>query len=108
QFAFELVEETPIGVLCDKLLRGVLDHPQLAHPQRMPTNRVFGIVLPPLAVRNLPQPLQNVVIMPVIAPWHVSFRNQPGDTLRLERAQIGCLKYGPERALRRDWVLADE
>src|SRR5262245_61543019 len=42
QLSLQLVEETPIGVLCDELLRGVLDHSQLAHPQRVEAHRVLG------------------------------------------------------------------
>src|SRR6516165_12243297 len=53
QLAFERVEEAPIRVLGDDLLRGQLDEARLAHPQRVKPDRVLGVVLPPYVVSNI-------------------------------------------------------
>src|SRR6516225_10299550 len=47
QLAFEFVQETPIGIFGDDLLRGRFDKPRFTHAQRIIAKGVFRIVLTP-------------------------------------------------------------
>src|SRR5712692_6317014 len=67
---FQLVQEAPVGALGDDLLRARLDHPAFAHPQRVEAHRVLGIVLAPLAERDLLEHLQGVVVAGRLAFIH--------------------------------------
>src|SRR5690242_3593237 len=55
QLEFELVEEAPIRVLGDELLRGGVDQPRLVQAQGVEAERVLRVVLPPNIVADLAQ-----------------------------------------------------
>src|SRR5262249_56666246 len=50
QFAFELVEEPPVGAVRNDLFRSGLDQTGFAQAKRVPPDRVLGIELPPLVI----------------------------------------------------------
>ena len=47
QLAFQLVQKAPVGVFDDELLRGRLNQPRFAEPQRIETEGVLRVVIPP-------------------------------------------------------------
>ena len=53
QLAFQFVEEAPIGVLGDDLLRRRLDQTVFMEAQRVEADRVLGIVFAPSIVGNI-------------------------------------------------------
>src|SRR5262245_40673289 len=55
QLSFELVEEAPIGVFRDDLLRRFFDCAVFAQAQRIKPDRVLGIVVTPAIVRKVLQ-----------------------------------------------------
>ena len=50
QLAFQLVEETPIGILRDNLLRTRLDKAHVTQSQGIEPDRVFSVVFAPFVV----------------------------------------------------------
>jgi hypothetical protein len=61
QLALQLVEKAPIRVLADELLWVGLDQTGLVHPQRIETERVLRVVIPPNVIADLAQCLQRVI-----------------------------------------------
>src|SRR5467141_3238350 len=62
QLAFELVQEAPIGVVGDDLLRARFDKAHVAQAQCIEADRVLGVVVPPFVVRVLAQGLQGIIV----------------------------------------------
>src|SRR5262249_12504613 len=62
QLALEFVEEAPVGVFGDHVLRGRLDETRLAHAQSIKANSILGVVLPPFVVGNILKRLRRVVV----------------------------------------------
>ena len=50
-------------MLVNELLGIGLHHPGVPHAQRVKTDRIFGIVLPPPAIGNLLERLENVLLI---------------------------------------------
>src|SRR5215831_11885307 len=63
QLAFQFVEEAPIGVLGDDLLRRRLDQADFMEAQRIEAERFLGIVFPPSIVGNIVERLQRAVVV---------------------------------------------
>src|SRR5215471_4809964 len=70
QLPLELVEEAPVGALRDDLTGRRLDHARLVQSQRVEPDRVLGIVLSPLSVRQLVHDLQRIVVTGCEMPLH--------------------------------------
>src|SRR5262245_690872 len=104
QLSLQLVEEAPVGTLSEDLLRGGLDEARLAKPERIEAHRVVGIVLFPLPVRHFLQGLHGVIEAVNVTLVH----QEPGHPLRFERADVGGLQDGAQRALGGHRVLTDE
>src|SRR2546425_1365104 len=102
QSLLQLIEKAPVGPLGDDRVRAALNDPRLVQAERVETDGVLGVVLPPFAVRDLLQGLQGVVV--VVAP----VGDPPGGALGLEGAEVGGLQDGPYRPLGGDGLLADE
>src|SRR5215831_5691057 len=62
QLAFQLVEEAPVGVFGQDLLRTRFNHPCLAQTQRIEPDRIRGIIFAPLVVRILLQRLKRIYV----------------------------------------------
>src|SRR5271169_4075819 len=62
QLAFEFVQEAPIRAVGDNLLRARLDNTGFVQAQRVEADRVLGVVLPPIVVRDLAQCLQGIFV----------------------------------------------
>src|SRR5690242_8598658 len=60
--ALEFVEEAPVGVLGNELLRVGLDQSGFLHAQRVKPERVLGIIVAPDVVPDLAQRLQRIII----------------------------------------------
>src|SRR6267378_5748833 len=83
ELLLELVDEAPVGGVRDDLLRARLDHPDLVEAQGVEADRVFGIEIPPPAVRNLLHRLQRIVVaVPLVG-------HQPRRPIGLGRAEVG-------------------
>src|SRR5262245_48899660 len=103
QLSLELVEETPIRSVGEDLVGGRLDKAGLAQPQRIESNRVVGVALPPLGVRNFLECLERVAIV----PGKSCIDELPRHQLRLVSAKLGGFDEGAQNALRRNRMLTD-
>src|SRR6266513_1087901 len=102
QLLLELIDEPPVGAVRDDLLGARLDHPALGEAQGVEADRVFGVEVPPAAIRDLPHRLQRVLItVPLVG-------HQPRRSIGFGRAEVGRLEDGAEGALARHRVRADE
>src|SRR5262245_40637593 len=63
QFLLQLPQKPPIGALSDNLLRTRFNHSRLLEAQRVKADAVLGVVIAPLAVRNLLHSLKSVVVI---------------------------------------------
>src|SRR6187549_3120133 len=61
EFPLELIEHAPVRSLTDELLRWTLDHAGFAQAQRVEPDRLLGVVVAPVAVRQLAQRLPRVL-----------------------------------------------
>src|SRR5580704_265922 len=102
QLAFKLVEEAPIRAVCQNLVGGRPDQAGLAQPQRIESDSVIGIVVPPSCVRDFLERLQRIVIASCIS----RIDNPLRDPLRLVHAKIGGFKDRAHDALGCDWIPA--
>src|SRR5271155_392702 len=103
QLAFELVQEAPIGVFGDDLLRRRFDKAHIAQAQRIEADRVLGIVFPPSVVRDVTERLQSILVTRRETP----IDQQSRDVRRIAGAEVCRLEEGAQRALGGDWVVAD-
>src|SRR5262249_20317242 len=71
QLPRELVEEAPVGALLDDLVWRQLDHPDLLETKRVEADGVLGVILAPLAVRELLHQLQGEIVL-----WRVCLFDQ--------------------------------
>src|SRR5438874_12255691 len=102
QLLLELIDEPPVGAVRDDLLGARLDHPDLVEAQGVEADRVFGVEVPPAAIRDLPHRLQRVLItVPLVG-------HQPRRSIGFGRAEVGRFEDGAERALARHRMLAGE
>src|SRR5258708_23444455 len=62
QLRLKLVEETPVGALLDDLVRRALDRPDTTQEQRIKSDGVFGVILPPAVVGDVLHGLERVVV----------------------------------------------
>src|SRR5512143_11423 len=60
---FQLVHEAPDGMLVDRLLGIGLYHPDVPHAQRVKTDRIFGVVIPPLVVGYVLEFLEGIRVV---------------------------------------------
>src|SRR5262249_51250140 len=100
QLAFELVQKTPIGILGNDLLRSRLDQPRIAQPQRIKSDGILGVVVPPFVVLDFANSLEGVVVLARDA----SVDELPRDSRRVANAEVGGVENRPERSLGRDRV----
>src|ERR1700730_16464397 len=104
QLALELVEESPIRAVSNDLVGIGLDHASLPQPQRIESDRVLGVVVAPLVVRDFFQCLQRVII-----PGRKPAIDHPSrGTHWIADAEIGRLEDRAQHALGRDGVGSDE
>src|SRR5713101_968780 len=61
QLPLQLAEQAPVGALRDDLVGGRFDHAGFAQSQRIESDRVLDIVLPPLRVRDFLERLERIV-----------------------------------------------
>ena len=90
QFALEFVEEAPIGILGDDLLRTRLDEARIVQTQGIKPDRVLGVLLPPFVVRQLGQRLTCVFVL----VDETAIDNGLRDPRRLGSAEVGRLEDG--------------
>src|SRR6516162_2149913 len=88
QLAFDLVEEAPIRVLSDELLRARADQPRLVQPQCIEDERILRIKIAPNVVADLVQCLKRIVIALRVSLIDEQLRSAAG----LRRAEIGGLE----------------
>src|SRR5262249_402560 len=82
--AFELIEESPIGVLGDDPLRRRLDQTDFTQAQGVEADRVLRIVFAPTIVGNILERLQRVVV----APRKAAIDEPPRGALGLRGAEV--------------------
>src|SRR5262249_50079344 len=104
QFALELVEEAPIRSVSDDLVGGRLDHAHFAQPQGKKPDRVFGVVVPPLVVRDFAQRLERIIVL----GGEAALDYAPRRSRSIADTEIGRLENGAQHPLGRYRVLADE
>src|SRR5437016_323149 len=90
QLAFEFVEEAPISVFGEDLLRARLDQSRFVKAQGIKPDCVLGVVVPPIGVRQFAQGLTLVIILAGEAPMRNVLRNPR----RLVGAEVGGLEDG--------------
>src|SRR5215813_1117133 len=80
QLLLELVDEAPIGVLGEELLRAALKEPAFVETERVETQGIRRAVLAPLAVGG---DLLEILHRPVVTFRKPSVHERPGDALGL-------------------------
>src|SRR4029450_4349745 len=58
----QLVEKAQVGALRNDLVGRRLDHARFAQAQRIEPDRIFGVVLAPLLVRDFFQRLERIIV----------------------------------------------
>src|SRR5262249_40807916 len=104
QLTLELVEEAPVRALRDDLTGRRLDHARLVQSQRIEPDRVLGIVLSPLSVRQLVHDLQRIVVTGCEMPVHEGSCR----TIGRRRAEIDGFQDSAQRPLGGNRILANE
>src|SRR5439155_17889892 len=94
QLLLQRVEEAPVRALGQELLRAALEHPYLMQTQGVEAQGVLGALLTPLAIGDLLDGLEGIVIALGIALVH----DEPSGLLWLKGADIGRFQDGAEGA----------
>ena len=104
QFAFELVEEAPIGIFCDNLLWSRLYHADFVQTQGVEADCVLGVVFAPFIVGDLVERLKGIVVGTGEAAGDDSARNPR----RIRDAKVRGLEDGTENTLGGDGMFANK
>src|SRR5438132_6776517 len=104
QLSLQLVEEAPVGALCDDLLGAGLDHPGFVKSESVEAHRVLRIVLPPDVIADLLHRPKGVGVVRRVPLVH----DEPRGPFRLEGAHVGRFQDCPHRTLGGDRVRPDE
>ena len=100
----DLLQEPPVRAGRDDLVGRRLDHAELAQTQRLETDRVLGVVLPPAAIGDVVQALPHIVVAGREAAIDQALR----DPIGLGGANVGGPHHRAHDALGRDRVAADK
>src|ERR1700735_384408 len=104
QLALQFVEETPIRVLGNELLRIELDQARFVQPQCVEAEAILRVVVPPNVVANLAQRLERIVVARRISPIDEQLRRALG----LGYANIDRLEDRSHYALGGNGIAAGE
>src|SRR5512147_2849729 len=106
EIILKFLDEGPVRMLVDKLLRVGLYHTDVPHAQRVKTDRVLGIVLPPPAIGYMFKLGQRMLILGFLDDLvrDKSPRREPG----IAGDHIGCLEDCAKGPSGGNGVLLDE